>query len=231
MTQERHWIDNVADLISGRMHNTFVSLTNRFAELENTMKTQNEQTIINAAQALNDAKAKLDEGIEALKTRLESIPGVDPEDLSEELDMLTGAVEGIGSTADRLTPAAGGTPASGEPGLEPETGGGTVGGPITHESNPQPDPLAGSSGGTDAGVPTAVQQPGTGANDSPVTPVPEDAQAEANPNLPASDTTVPEVEGGLTGAQGTDVTPDNNFEDEDDEDVDPDLEEDEEEDV
>ena len=221
MTQERHWIDNVADLVSGRIHNTFVSLTDRIAEMENIM-TQNEQTILDAARTLNEAKTRLDEGIQALKDRIDASPGVSQEDLSEELAVLQDAIGGIGNTVGNLSPVAGGTPATpGEtPGINPNEDGGTpIGGPITHDPNAQPDPLAGASGGTDAGVPTEPQQPGTGANDSPLTPVAEDAQAEANPNLPPSDESIPDPV--VPVGDGTDVEDD---EDDEDEDVDPDAE-------
>lgn len=188
--QERHWIDNVADLISGRMHNTLVSLKQRIDAQENKM-TQNEQTIMNAAQQLTEYKAKLDAGIEALLAKIDQTPGVEREDLSEELAALTNAVGGIGATAGVLSPAPAGTPAVGSDPMEPGSNAGDVtspglpAGPIDHPAI-QPDPLGSP---TDAGVPTEVSQPGTGGNDSdtPTTPVVDDATNEANPNETSSD--------------------------------------------
>lgn len=217
---DRHWIDNIADLISGRYHNTLVSLHNRLKTQENKM-TQNEQTILNAAQAINNFKTQLDEGITRLEERIEEL-GV-REDLSEELEALNTAISGVGETAGRLTPAPAGTPAGGgSTDAENDTPSAS---PIDHSANPVVTPLAGSSGPTDAGVPTEVVQPGvTPAEEVPTTPVPEDAQVEANPNLPASETTVPVVEEAPAASDEDDEEVDPNAQFEDDEDDDPDAE-------
>lgn len=208
MEQERHWSDNVADLLSGRIYNTLVSLNRRIDAQENTM-TQNEQKILDAAQKLNDAAGKINAGLQALKDKAAELEV--HEDLSDEfaaLDSAVGSISGIGSN---LTPAPAGTPASGDP---PEaTPPGTSddltsgGGPIDHPEI-APDPLGSP---TDAGVPTEVSPPGTGGNteETPTTPLAEDAQAEANPNLAPSEggTAGTAAEGGPVGGTGEETPP------------------------
>lgn len=168
---ERHWIDNVADLISGRTQNTLVSLAKRVATQENIM-TQNEQTITNAAEAISNFSAQLNSGIEALLARIDSLDGVSREDLSDELAMLTGAVSSLGSTASLLTPAEAPVPEDG----------GVVAGPIVHGEEP-----VFQMGGTEE--PPA---PGTTPSADPTT-VPD---VEPEPEFPVDEDTEDEGDAG-----------------------------------
>lgn len=189
--------------------------------------TANEQTILNAAQAINSFKAQLDTGIARLEDRIREL-GVQ-EDLSEELQALQEAIGGISETAEHLNraPAPAGTPAVGS---TDATNDSPLAAPIDHAETAVVTPLAGSSGPTDAGVPTTVVPPGTAApEDAPMTQPAEDAQVEANPNLPASDESVP---AGVAAGDGVADSPVKGEEDpgtvEDDADV---IEDDEEEDA
>lgn len=174
MNKERHWMYNLADLISGRIYHSLVSLNHRQKELENKM-TENERRINAAAQKLTEEGKNIQAGIDALKAKIDDL-GV-REDLADELTALENAVANVSSIGDALTPATpentstGGTPA-------PDV----VGGPLDHGMN-VPTPLAGGSGATDAGAPTSVPQPGVPVEDAPTTPLAENATSEANPEI------------------------------------------------
>lgn len=214
---KRNWIDNVADLISGRVFNTLVSLRKRMKAQEKKM-TQNEQIILNAAQALTEAKTKLETGIDALIAKINQLEGVEVEDLSEELAALTNAVGGIGNTAGRLTPVPEPLPAN--PPANPADDVSTpIGGPIVHDPDAPATPLAGSSGPTDAGVPTEPIQPGTEGTgvEVPTTPVAEDATNEANPSIPAD--TGPTDEGTIDDEMDPDEDDPDTVDEEDEDDI------------
>lgn len=162
MSREKIWIDYLADLISGRLNNTVVSINQKLRALEGRVSilekgenemTANEQKILDAAQTLTDAASEISEGVQALKDRIASLEGIQPEDLSQEFAALDDAIAPLKSLGDSLVPSAPGTPADG-------SSTGTT--PVANTGNPTPDPLAGASGTTD-GVPGQVEpsQPGT----------------------------------------------------------------------
>lgn len=193
MAEQRHWIDNVADVISGRVYNTLVSLQNKDKEMTEKM-TQNEQTILNAAQKIRDNTDRLTSAIDSLKAKIASQPTVTAEDLSDEFQVLNEALAGLGNIGADLTPAPAGTPADGSTGTQAGEGQPTTG-PISHGEN-IPTPLGSP---TDAGVPTEVVAPGVPPTEVPTTPLAENATEEA-------------------GATGTPVEPDTSeVEDETDE--------------
>jgi len=159
MSQNKSWLDKIADLLSGRIHNTILSLnqtvctlTGRIKIQENKM-TENEQLIINAAQALDEAAEGISQGVEALLAKVDAIEGVNREDLSEELAMLTNSITKLQNIGGRLTPSTPGALAAptGEEDQAPE-----VGGPLVH-GDPVVTPLAGESGPTDAGYEETTQ--------------------------------------------------------------------------
>lgn len=187
---ERHWIDNVADLISGRIHNTFGTLHNQVALLgrallgmENKM-TLNEERIENAVASLKTYKDDINSAVQALKDKIANTPAA--EDLSQELNDLDAAVGGIHDiTTSLATPAPPVVSENHDPaGVADPT--------IDHGNNPV-IPLAGESGPTDAGVPTQVPQPGAPIEDPVATPVADDAQGDAG--LPAGEDQSPSDSG------------------------------------
>jgi hypothetical protein len=192
---ERHWIDNVADLISGRIHNETAQLRREILSLRNTVKiqkqeiieimTQNEQMIVDAANTLSEAASELQTGVDGLKGQLASAmshidelnqtitdlgntPPPTPEDLSQEFTQLDSAVQGIKSLADSLTPAPAGTPADPSSGTD-ASGVSGVPAPIDHGDNP---PIGIGVGATDP------PQPGTGGTNLPDQPPVEPAPAD-----------------------------------------------------
>lgn len=185
--KETHWIDYVADLISGRMHNTFEALNERMAQttglifnMEITM-TLNEERIMNAVASLKTDRENIAIAVNALREKIAQTP-VATEDLSEELAALDAAVSGVHETATTLeTPVA---PVV----SENHTDEGVADPTIDHDNNPS-IPLAGESGPTDAGVNTEVPQPGAPIEDPATTPVVEDAQGDAG--LPAGEAQSP----------------------------------------
>lgn len=208
--QPRHWIDNVADLVSGRMHNTLLALNQRnfllteaLADMEIEM-TQNEQLIENAVESLKADRAAITSAVDALKAKIASTPAA--EDLSQELADLESAVGGIHQTAEALNtqPAPVVSDNHTDEGVADPT--------IDHDNNP-PIPLAGESGPTDAGAPTEVPSPGTPIEDPATTPIPDNAQDEAG--LPSEDTTTSE-DGGLDEDPLDEGNGDPDTEDEDD---------------
>jgi hypothetical protein len=191
---KQNWIKNIADLISGRVFNSLVSLKQRIDAIGEYM-TANEQKLLDAAQKLNDAASRIQTGIDALKEKAEELEV--HEDLSDEFAALDSAVASISGIGSNMTPAAHSTPAS-DPASADNTDNESTGAaptPIQHEDLPAV-PLSGSSGPTDAGVPTSTVPPGTGTSETEVstTPVAEDATAEANPNAASTDTGATEGE-------------------------------------
>lgn len=135
----------------------------RITELEESM-TANEQKILNAAQSLRTSATAIKDGIQSLKDKIDAMPNVELEDLSQEFAELDAAVGEFGGIATGLAPTPAGTPSAG---LGPTSGGiiggdGPIGGPMIH-GDPVEIPLAGSSGGTDGVVTSDPPQPGTAA--------------------------------------------------------------------
>lgn len=198
---ERHWSDNVADLFSGRIYNTLVSLSKRLKKLEKKM-TKNQEIINNVAQELGTAADEFKAGIAALEEEIAN--GAEPEEL--DFSKLTQIADNLKGQADNLAPApAGQTSTSVSSPDAADTG--TVATPIDPTPLP-PTPLAGGSGPTDAGVPIQASAPGVPNLDPPTTPVAEDATAEAgsgtSTEVPAT-SALPETDEGEVG--GT-VVPD-----------------------
>lgn len=186
---ERHWIDNIADVISGRMHNTITTIRREILSLRNTVSvqqkeiiimTQNEQTITDAANTLSQAATELQTGISGIRGQLESAnahiealqqqitdmgqtPPSPPEDLSQEFTGLDAAVQGIKQLADSLVPASAGIPATS--GGTADSGTTTSVNPIDHGDNPPigigvgSDPPSPGSGGTNLPEGTGTVEP------------------------------------------------------------------------
>lgn len=180
MSQNKSWLDKIADLLSGRIHNTILSLnqtvctlTGRINIQENKM-TENEQLITRAAQAIDEAAEGISQGVEALLAKIDATEGVNREDLSEELAMLTNSITKLQNIGGRLTPSTPGALAAptGEEDQAPE-----VGGPLVH-----PDvvvtPLAGESGPTDAGYEETTQADPVAVEEVVEEPVADESGAE-----------------------------------------------------
>jgi hypothetical protein len=166
---------SVADLLSGRVHNSLVSLKRRIEKQEINMTT-NEQIIHNAAQSIRDTGKRINDGIDKLMARIDALEGVNREDLSDELAELTSAAQSLENIGGRLTPQDG-----------TSDGFATAAQPIVHGDN-VPTPLAGESGATDAGAPAAIPTPGVPMTDQPTTPLAENATEDAGitPTGPAN---------------------------------------------
>ena len=218
MTQERHWIDNVADVISGRVNNTLVSLNQNLRSLWAAYKqqeiemTQNEQTIVNAAQAVSVAADSFAEGIQALLNKIDAAEGINREDLSEELAQLSESVTKLQNVGNMLAPAPAGTPA--EEVIE-EDQAQPIGGMLEH-GEVEVTPLAGTAGPTDA-APTAVPEATAEATEPVVESVPAD---EGEPVTEEEAVPAEEVEE-AEEAEEEDDFDDDDFEGEDDEDAGP----------
>lgn len=191
------WMYRLADLLSGRVENTLVSHSHRLRQQEIKV-TKNQETINSVAQELSGVADEFDAGIKSLKDQIAA--GSAPEDL--DFTALEGVAEKLKTSADALTPAPAGTPASGDitpPSDSPD--GGVVGGPIVHDPDIPPTPLAGASGPTDAGAPIEVQAPGQPNPDAPTTPLADNAAAEAG--LPSADIPVSDDPATVEGTPAT----------------------------
>ncbi len=226
---KRNWIDNLADLISGRVFNSIVSLkqsnrllVDRINSLENQM-SENEAKIVAAAQnielvaqGINTSVQGVRTGIAALNERISQLEGVSSEDLRDELGQLNTALADLQSSANGLS-SVGQMLAPTAPVEEPVVDGSVpVGGPINHPE-PEVTELAGASGSTDTPAPPVEEVEETPA------PVPfedededEDEVVPNEDNIP--DLTTPEAD----PAPATEEAAPAPFEDED-EDEDEDL--------
>lgn len=174
--------DYIADLLSGRIHNMLNTINNSLRGLEtrlnieeqNTiMATVNEQAILDAAQTIRDFQATMADAVSAINSKIVTLmsqaqsttPVANPEDVSDEIQVLNQAIAGLGSITTALQSAA-----------TPDTSGqAPTPGEQAPPTPPQPEiPLAGESGGTN-GDPTAEQpQPGSSLIPNEETPVDED---------------------------------------------------------
>lgn len=227
---ERHWIDNIADVISGRVHNTLKAQGVQIRRLEYLLMTlnetldgiqlnqeiimpeltQNQQIITDAANSLSQSASAIQSGIDAIRqadaARIAALEqqiidlGHQPpaaEDLSEQEEALSTAVQGIATVAANLNPAPAGTPATGN----------------GDDSTTQPvNPTAGAEiPGTDSG---------TGHTDHPGDPLPVDPATDTTTDgTPVADDNGDDTTAGdepATGTPATDAGTDVTDEDEED---------------
>lgn len=111
-------LDFMADLFSGRVHNTLLTLTRRLEvqsalnALQEIHMTQNEQDIMNAASVITSSVQVMSNRFEALKARIATLQeqaaspqAHDVEDLSQEFQALNASLENLNTFSASLSEA------------------------------------------------------------------------------------------------------------------------------
>lgn len=181
--KRKSWLDFVADLFSGRVHLTLVTLFEKLAQVQqwrNEM-TANEQKIVNAASVIAEAALAIQAGIQALKDRQ-----TDPEDLSQEFGQLDEATASLKALADNLNAGVASNPANNPTDVQG----------VEHAAPPLPEGQFEELSDPETPVPTiaANEPPPPGAvllGDDPG--IPEQATTEGLETLPDPESGAPVV--------------------------------------
>lgn len=117
--ESRTGLGNIADLVSGRIHNTLYQMSETLSELVfdiqimkeiyNTM-TKNEQLILNAAQTLGETQEEFRAIVNSMQSKIEALTSQaqsptatqEPEDLSDEMSTFLGKLDEMKAYAGSL---------------------------------------------------------------------------------------------------------------------------------
>lgn len=158
--------DFIADLLAGRIHQEFRSLTRRLDRLRRDidMSTATEQQILEAASRINQSVTLISTNVESLKQKIVTLQeqaasseAHEPEDLTQEFQELNAALNNLASAGSSITEGSGETPPIAEVPHDPTVAPGET--PIAGASGPtNPPSVPDDSEDTDTVNPSPVEE-------------------------------------------------------------------------